>query len=101
MTVGQTWVLVALSFLSLIGFGFSGLLVSQAQARRQKGTQRIRDLVTPYRKIRAASTQIFRPAVKNNKSLVELVASMFGFNPGNQDQYPVKWWIVLGVTLAV
>jgi tight adherence protein B len=101
MTSGQTWVLIALSFLSQIGFGFSGLLVSQAQARRQKGAQRLRDLSTLYRKNYVADTQIFRPAVKNHRSLLESTAAVFGFDPGKQDQYPVKWWIILVVTLIV
>jgi len=98
MTGGLPWILVALSFLSLIGFGFSGLLVSQAQARRQKRLQRMRDVVAPYRKNRTAEMQAFRPAPRSERSLAELAASLFAFNPGRLDQYPVRWWIVLGVT---
>jgi tight adherence protein B len=100
MTSGLIWVLTALSFVSLIGFGFSGVLVSQAQARRQKGTQRMRDLVTPYRKNHAATLHVFRPAAKSHRSLVESAASIFAFHPGKLDQYPLRWWIVLGVTLV-
>ncbi len=100
MTSGMSWVVVALSFVSLIGFGFSGLLVSQAQARRQKGLQRIRDLVEPYRKNSVAKMSVFRPATANNRSLLESAASVFAFHPGKQDQYPVRWWIVLGGTFV-
>jgi len=99
MTSGIKWVLLALSFVGLVGLGFSGLLVSKAQERRQKGSQRIRDLVAPYRKIRVATIEVFRPATANNASLLESAASIFGFHPGKQDQYPVRWWIVLGVAL--
>ena len=101
MTPTLTWIVLGLSFVSLIGFGFGGLLVSQAHARRQKGAQRILDLVGPYRKRQTTRVQVFRPAVKDNVSLVESAASIFGFHPGKQDQYPVRWWIVLGVTLVI
>jgi len=100
MTDAQTWVLVALSFVSLIGFGFSGLLVSQAHVRRQKAAQRILGLAAPYRKNQVMALQVFRPSAKSNRSLVESAASIFGFNPGKADQYPVRWWIVLGVALG-
>jgi tight adherence protein B len=101
MTRELTWLLIALSFVCLIGFGFSGLLVSQAHARRQKANHRMRDLVAPYRRIGATKMQVFRPAAATNRSLLESAASLFGFHPGRQDQYPLRWWLVLGVTLVV
>jgi tight adherence protein B len=101
MTPELSWLLIAVSFACLIGFGFAGVLVSQAHERRQKGTQRMLDLVAPYRKIRVAETQVLRPATTANMSLLESAASVFGFNPKKQDQYPLRWWIVLGVTLGV
>jgi len=101
MTLGFNWLLIAVSFACLIGFGFAGLMVSQAHERRQKGTQRMRELVMPYRKIRVAETQVFRPAMTANMSLVESAASVFGFSPKKLDQYPLRWWIVLGVTLVL
>jgi tight adherence protein B len=100
MTDVQTWVLVALSFVSLIGFGFSGLLVSQAHARRQKAAQRMLGLAASYRKNHVMALQVFRPSAKSNRSLVESAASIFGFHPGKADQYPVRWWVVLGVALV-
>jgi tight adherence protein B len=30
-----------------------------------------------------------------------MAAAIFGFNPSKHDQYPVPWWVVLGVTLVV
>ncbi len=100
MNPALSWPLLGLSFVFLVGFGFSGVLVSQAQARRQKGTQRTRDLGAPYRKIRSGKAEVFRPATAPNRSLLETAASLFGFHPGRQDQYPVRWWIVLGATLV-
>jgi len=96
-----TWILLALSFLSLIGFAFSGLLVSQAYARRQKRTKRIQELVAPYRRTHVAGLQAFRAAVSENRSLTEIAASVFGFSPARLDHYPIKWWLVLGVAFVV
>lgn len=100
MTGEMNWVLMGLSFVCLIGFGFGGLMVSQAQARQQKSKQRMADLVAPYRKNYVAKAEVFRPAAKSNKSLAESVAGVFGFHFNTADQYPVKWWIVLGVTFV-
>lgn len=100
MTNRLAWLLLALSFLSLIGFAFSGLLVSQAYARRQKRTKRMDDMVAPYRRTRVTSIQAFRAAVSEEKSLVEMAASVFGFSPARLDQYPVRWWLILGITFV-
>jgi len=96
-----TWVLIALSFVSLMGFGFSGLLVSQAQERRLKVARRIRDVATPFRRGRTIELQAFRPAPTRDKSLIEMASSVFGFNPDRQDQYPIRWWAVLGIGFVV
>jgi tight adherence protein B len=98
---GLSWVLIALSLLSLIGFGFSGLLVSEAHGRRQKRASRISAVVQPYRNNRTLGMATFRPAAVSNRSLMEMASSIFGFNSSNLDQYPVRWWIVLGVTFLV
>jgi tight adherence protein B len=100
MNSGQSLLLVALSFLGLIGFAFSGLLVSQAEARRQKRARRIQDAVAPYRAVKDAELLAFRPAPRK-ATLAELAASIFGFHPSKRDQYPLPWWVVLGVALAV
>jgi tight adherence protein B len=97
VTLGSPWFLIALSFLSLIGFGFSGLLVSQAHARSRMQAKRIEGVVAPFRRARAAQIPVFRASPTTEKSLLELAASLFGFSPSNADQYPCKWWLVLGV----
>jgi len=101
MTKGLTLALVALSLISLIGLGLSGLLVSQSQVRRDKRLLRLRDLAVPYRKSLSAKLEIFRPAAPNNRSLVESLATLFGIQTRNLAQYPVKWWIVVGVALLL
>jgi tight adherence protein B len=98
--LGSPWVLIALSFLSLIGFGFSGLLVSQAHARSRLRAKRIERVVTPFRRARATPITVFRASAAAEKSLLELAASLFGFSPSNTDQYPCKWWLVLGLAFV-
>jgi len=97
---GSSLLLVGLSFLALIGFAFSGLLVSQAEARRQKRARRIQDVVAPYRVEKGTGMLAFRPAPRK-ATLAETAASVFGFHPGKRDQYPLPWWIVLVVALAI
>lgn len=101
MSTQLIWLLLALSSLSLVGLAFSGVLVSQAYARRQKQTKRIEDLMVSYRRTHAVSLQAFRAAVSEHRSLVEMTASVFGFSLVRLDQYPVKWWLVLGVAFIV
>ncbi|MEJ0015826.1 MAG: type II secretion system F family protein [Acetobacteraceae bacterium] len=101
MTSGLSWLLVVLSFLSLLGFGVSGLMVSQMQGRNQVRAQRIRDIVTPYRQRRSTDLATFRPATVNNRSLTEMVTGAFGFHPTKLDQYSAPWWAVVGVTFVI
>jgi tight adherence protein B len=95
------WILIGASLISLIGFGFSGLLVSQYQARRQKAAKRMGAVVAPFRKNRIIELQAFRPAPASDRSLMESATALFGFNPERQDQYPVRWWIVLCGTFVI
>jgi tight adherence protein B len=99
MTSSLTFLLVTLSLFSLIGLGISGVLVSQAQVRREQRTRRLLELSVPYQKIFSTKLEIFRPSAPSNRSLVQTVASLFGIQSGNLAQYPVKWWIVVGVAL--
>ena len=101
MTGVSSWLLIGASLVSLIGFGFSGMLVSQAHARRQKSARRMSGVVAPFRKSHVIELQAFRPAPKNDRSLMESAAAIFGFNPARQDQYPIRWWIVLCATFAI
>ncbi len=100
MTGGVNWLMVALSFISLIGLAFGGLLVSQAQAREQKSKRRMDDLVAPYRRNYQAKAEVFRPPPQSSRSLADSVSGVFGFHFSTSDQYPIQWWIVLGLTFV-
>jgi tight adherence protein B len=101
MKPGLSWILIALSFISLMGFGFSGLLVSQSHARRVKRDARMQEAVKPFRRIRYAEMRAFTPAPRNEKSLIETTTGLFGFNLARTDQYPVPWWAVLLGALVI
>ena len=62
MTGDLPWLLMLMSLLCLVGLGISGLLVSQAQERRQKFTRRFEETVAPYRKAKTIDILAYRPA---------------------------------------
>jgi tight adherence protein B len=101
MSNGVPWLMMTLSFLCLIGFGVSGLMVSAAHARREKWNQRMRETVQPFRKVRFTELRAFTPPAAEGKSLVETATSVLGFSLARGDQYPAPWWLVLMVTLVV
>ena len=101
MTRSLTLVLVILSLFSLVGLGLSGVLVSQSQVRREKRVRRLRELAVPYQKILSVKLETFRPASPDGRSLVESLALLFGIQSRNLAQYPVKWWIVVGIALVL
>ena len=100
MTALPPWALIALSCLTLIGFGFGGLLVSHAHTGRQSRARRVESVVAPFRQSPVARLQAFRAARPRERSLVDMAAALFDFRPANADQYPCKWWLVLGVAFV-
>jgi len=86
------WMVAGLASLFLVGFGLAGLLVSQAQSRRQQQARRIERVSAPFRRATAIRLRAFR-AAPGNRSLMETAAAIFGFNPTHADQYPCKWWL--------
>ena len=101
MTGDLPWLLMLMSLLCLVGLGISGLLVSQAQERRQKFTRRFEETVAPNRKAKTIDILAYRPAPAKDRSLAEAVASVFGFHPDRSDQYPVRYWVVLSVAFVL
>lgn len=95
------WLISILSWLLLSGLGCAGLLVSKEDRRREKLTQRITSVVAPHMRTHrlelSAVTEVKDVA---DGSLFGFVAKVFGFNPSALDRYPLKWWIILIITLA-
>ena len=98
MTLASSWLLIGLSCLSLIGFGFSGLLGPGACAAPVAGETPAK----PSRRFAGSGPRSSRlPRVsRGRESLLELGAALFGFSAGKADQYPCKWWFVLGLGFA-
>jgi tight adherence protein B len=97
LTALPHWMLAGVASLFLVGFGVAGLLVSQAQLRRQQQARRIETVVAPFRRTAATRLRAFRAAPGANRSLMQATAAIFGFNPAHADQYPCKWWVPLAV----
>lgn len=96
------WLLLAGACLSLLGLGFSGLLLSRAQAQRERHTQRLASIVAPH--LRSARVEItaFTPSTETlHRPAAYTVSKIFGFDLQKTALYPTRWWIILIVTLAI
>lgn len=102
MTGGLQWILLVLSCLSLAGLGLSGILVSRAQNFRQKRDARLAMVVTPHVRIQKLEVSAFtKPLAQRDQSLTGTASWLFGFDAHSPDRYPVRWWLGVGVTLAL
>ena len=102
MTGGLQWTLLILSCLSLAGLGLSGMFVSRAQAQRQKRDARLASVVTPHVRVQRLEISAFTRAQKpRDQSVLGIAAWVFNFDPTNADRYPLRWWIVVLIALAV
>lgn len=101
MTSANIWLVSILSWGTLGGLGYAGLLVSRQDARQEKLTRRISTVVSPHMRVQRVEISAFTraPRVKS-LSPRGRVAAVFGFNPATLDRYPVQWWMVLLLTLA-
>ena len=102
MTGGLQWTLLILSCLSLAGLGLSGMFVSRAQAQRQKRDARLASVVTPHVRVQRLEISAFTRAQKpRDQSVLGVAAWLFNFDPTNLDRYPLRWWIVVLIALAL
>ena len=94
--------LLVMSCLSLIGLGFSGLLVSRAQGQKARRELRLASIAAPHLRTQKIEVSAFtRTTPRQQRSIATIAASIFGFDPEKPEQYPTKWWIVLLITFAV
>ncbi len=91
------------AFAGLSGLGLSSMLLLQAHEQQQKFRDRVARSVGPHRRVRAeqAVSLVRSGSALDAASLRLRAAKLFGFNPERQSRYPVRWWVVLGVTLVV
>lgn len=102
MIGGLQWALLILSCLSLAGLGLSGFLVSRAQNYRQKRDARLAMVVTPHVRTQRLEISAFTPPQKpRDQSVIGIASWVFGFDAMSPDRYPLRWWLVAGITLAL
>jgi tight adherence protein B len=91
-----------LSCLSLMGLGVSGMLVSKAQQLKAKRAARMSAVSSPHTKVQRVEISAFtRPTRTRDRSLPAMVASVFGFELEKPEQHPLRWWLILLLTLIL
>jgi len=96
------WLLLVLSCLSLIGLGFSGLMVSRAQNERARRDTRLASITAPHLRVQRIEISAFtRAPQQQNRSMTSIGASVFGIDLEKLEQYPLRWWIILLLTFAI
>ncbi|HVC63811.1 MAG TPA: type II secretion system F family protein [Acetobacteraceae bacterium] len=99
---GLLWLLLVLSCLSLAGLGVSGMLVSRSQKTKAKREARMASVGSPRSRMPQVEMSAFtRPARTGNRSLPAMAAAVFGFDLDRPEQYPLRWWMVLVLALAI
>jgi tight adherence protein B len=57
---------------------------------------------TPHAKVQRVEVSAFiRPTRTRNRSLPAIAASIFGFDLEKSEQYPLRWWMILLLTLGI
>ena len=95
--------LFLLSCLSLAGLAYSGMLVSQAQRQRRRAAERFQLVTAPHMRVHRVELSAFlRPTSKRGEqSLVARLAGLFHIDMEKLDLYPLRWWLVLLITLGI
>ncbi len=94
--------LLVLSCLSLVGLAYSGMLVSQAQRQRRRLGERFQMVTAPHLRVHRLEMSAFlRPTRTEGLSLVDRLARLFHIDTEKLDLYPLRWWLVLLITLGV
>jgi tight adherence protein B len=85
--------------LGLVSLGYVGLVLIRAQGRDKKLRERIQTATTPHMRQRPVETRTLVRAEnkRTSTSPLELAARLFGYDVSRPEQYPLKWWAVLGV----
>lgn len=95
--------LFVLSCLSLVGLAYSGVLVSQAQRQRRRTNERFTMVTATHVRVRSLQLSAFlRPVTaEQERSMAGRLAGLFGIDLEKTDLYPIRWWLVLLITLAI
>lgn len=95
------WLLAA-SCLSLLGLWISGYLVAKGQKQQEKRAARLRLVVQPNAvRPDVRLTAFVSTSRKARRSPMTLCAGLVGAEPSRLAQYPVPWWAVMVIALAI
>jgi len=96
------YLLLLAACLSLLGLAFSGVMVTRAQSQNDRRSKRLNAILAPHMRTAQIEISAFTlPEEHDPRSAAGTFAGFFGFNLERQALYPVKWYIILGVTFMV
>jgi len=88
--------------LSLIGLGFSGVLVSRAQTANDRRSKRLSAILAPHLRTAQIELSAFTlPEERGPRSLTTTLSGIFGFSLERQALYPAPWYVVLAIAFLV
>jgi tight adherence protein B len=95
--------LLLFAFLGLSGLGLSAFFVMTGQSKQEKIRQRFEAATTPHLRVRKLELpRVVRTrAGEGENSPVQSIAGLFGANLSRQDQYPVKWYLLVAIMLLI
>jgi len=102
MSFNSLWIVSILSWGSLAGLGYAGVLVTREESRQEKLNRRITSVVAPHMREQRLELSAFTPSqAEDKKSLLSRLSGIFGFEPAKLDRYPLRWWLILMITFAL
>jgi tight adherence protein B len=93
-------ILLSAGLLILTGFGFSGLLVSRAQAVEKRLRLRHEAVLQPHIRAQPINIHLFASSPESNASAKAWLASWFGIDLERPDICPLPWWAVVAGSLV-
>jgi tight adherence protein B len=88
--------LLVAALLILVGFGFSGVLVSRGHALEKRVIARREALLSQHLRARAIDVRLFSQAAGGKSTSLARLASLFGVDLERPEICPLPWWIVVG-----
>lgn len=103
MIRGDPLTLLMYACAGVSGLGIGGALLLLVRGKDQKFLARVGRVTAPHVRSRAQqAATVVRNAVELNASSPWMrLGRLFGFSPDRQSRYPLRWWLVLGITLII
>ena len=90
-------------FVGLALLGFTAWLVIVHIPRHERMKARLAAAAAPYQRVRRveAPRMVRTKVPERTNSPLHRVSGLFGFDPDRQEQYPIKWWVLLLITAFI